>query len=191
MVVDHDWDPEAGSRRFLQAAPQVSLVYRDERYSAFRVERGPHAGSLPRPQGQSLPVASLKAQYNAAMVRDMIDHDIMTRWHCGREQRPGDQFTVDLGSQRQVNGAELLIAGFVGDFPRKLSIETSADEANWSVAWTGDTAIVALSAALEDPLNISMPFVFEPRAARYLRFTELAADDTYYWSVAELRIIGQ
>lgn len=191
VVVDHDWDPEAGLRRFLGAAPQTSLVYHDDRYSAFRVERGPHAGPLPRPQGQVLPVASIQAEYNAAIVGAMVDHDIMTRWHCGREQRPGDSFTVDLGSERQVNGAELLVAGFVADFPRQLSIETSADGTTWSTAWTGDAALVALSAALEDPLNIPMPFVFEPRRARFLRFTELAAEETYYWSVAELHIVGQ
>ena len=121
----------------------------------------------------------------------MIDGDVMTRWACGREQRPGDTFTVDLGSDQQVTGAELLIAGFVADFPRKLSIETSADAINWSTAWTGDTALVTMSAALEDPLNIPLPFPFDMRRARYLRFTELANEDTYYWSVAELRIIGQ
>ena len=191
VVVDHDWDPEAAGRRFLLAAPNVSLVYRDDRYSAFRVERGPFAAALPRPQGQPLPVASIKAEFNAALVGGMIDHDIMTRWHCGRAQRPGDSFTVDLGSERQVDGVEMLIAGFVADFPRKLSIETSTDGGSWSRAWTGEPALVALSAALEDPLNISMPFVFDRRPARYLRFTELAEEEIYYWSVAELRIIGQ
>jgi F5/8 type C domain-containing protein len=191
VVVDHDWDPRAASRKFLLAAPQTSLVYRDDRYSAFRVERGPHVTTLPRPQGQILPIASIQAEYNAAIVGAMVDHDIMTRWHCGREQRPGDSFTVDLGAERQVNGAELLVAGFVADFPRQLSIETSSDGTSWATAWTGDAALIALSAALEDPLNIPMPFVFEPRKTRFLRFTELAADETYYWSVAELRIVGQ
>ena len=190
VVVDHDWDPQAAARRFLLAAPNVSLVYRDDRYSAFRVERGPYAAALPRPQGQTLPLASIKAEYNAALVGEMIDHDIGTRWHCGRAQRPGDSFTVDLGSERQINGAELLIAGFVNDFPRKLSIETSSDGGSWTPAWAGGSAIVALSAALEDPLNVSMPFVFDPRPGRYVRFTELAEEEIYYWSVAELRIIG-
>jgi len=121
----------------------------------------------------------------------MIDGDIMTRWACGREQRPGDTFTVDLGSDQQVTGAELLIAGFVGDFPRKLSIETSSDGAAWSTAWIGDAALVTMSAALEDPLNIPIPFEFDMRRARYVRFTQLGTEDTYYWSVAELRVVGQ
>jgi hypothetical protein len=191
VVVDHDWDPGAGLRRFLSSAPQTSLVYHDDRYSAFRVERGPHASVLSRPQGQPLQISSITAQCGETHAREMIDGDIMTRWACGREQRPGDTFTVDLGSDQQVTGAELLIAGFVGDFPRKLSIETSSDGAGWSLAWTGDAALVTMSAALEDPLNIPIPFEFDMRRARYLRFTQLGTEDTYYWSVAELRVIGE
>ena len=190
VVVDHDWDPGAALRRFLLSAPQTSLVYRDDRYSAFRVERGPYTPAIPRPQGQALAIASITATCGETHAREMVDGDIMSRWHCGREQRPGDTFTVDLGSERQVAGAELLIAGFVGDFPRKLSIETSGDGATWALAWTGDAALVTMSAALEDPLNIPIPFSFEKRPARYVRFTQLGTEETYYWSVAELRLVG-
>ena len=190
VVIDHDWDPDAGLRRFLLGSPQASLVYRDDRYSAFRVERGPRAVALPRPEGQPLAIASIQAQCGVTHAREMIDGDIMTRWACGREQRPADSFTVDLGSEKQVTGTELVLAGFVADFPRQLSIETSTDGGNWSEAWAGNSALLALSAALEDPLNIPMPFPFTPRAARYVRFTQLATEETYYWSVAELRVIG-
>ena len=191
VMVDHDWDQGAPLRRFLLSAPQVSLIYRDDRYSAFRIERGAQASAVARPQGQALPIASVKAQCNETSAREMFDGDIMTRWSCGRQQQPGDTFTLDLGLERQVTGAELLIAGFVGDFPRQLTIETSIDGSNWSPAWNGDTALIALSAALEDPLNIPMPFIFDSRRARYLRFTQLGSEEIYYWSVAELRIVGQ
>ncbi len=191
VVVDHDWDQGAGLRRFLLAAPQVSLVYRDDRYSAFRVERGPHAAALVRPEGQRLTIASVKAGCNETSAREMFDGDIMTRWACGREQRPGDTFTLDLGAERRLAGAELLIAGFVGDFPRQLTIETSTDGSSWSPAWNGNTALIALSAALEDPLNVPMPFIFDSRPARYVRFTQHGTEEIYYWSVAEVRIVGQ
>lgn len=190
VVIDHDLDQGAGWRQYLLSHPQASLVYRDDGYSTFRVERGPRVGPLPKIPGAPLPIASISAKFNAALVGAMVDHDITTRWHCGREQRPGDAFTVDLGSPRRVNGAELLTSGFVGDFPRTLLIETSLDGEQWSQAWNGDGALLALSAALEDPLNVPMPFEFEPRAARYVRFTQLGADETWYWSVTELRIVG-
>jgi hypothetical protein len=191
VVVDHDWDPGDGLRRFLLAAPKASLVYHDDRYSSFRVERGPFAGTLPRPPGQPLAIASIKARCNDSSTGAMVDGDLETRWACGREQRAGDAFTVDLGADRHVTGVETLLAGFVADFPRKLSIDTSSDGSNWSTAWTGDTAIIALSTALEDPLKIPLPFTFQPRQARYLRMTELVDEETYYWSVAELRVIGE
>lgn len=191
VVVDDEWDPDGGLRRFLLGVPQTSLIYSGDGYSAFRVERGPYASPLPRPQGQSLPVTSVRVSCGEIHAREMIDGDIMTRWACGREQRPGDALTVDLGAERQVTGAELLIAGFAADFPRDLTIETSTDNTNWSSAWTGDAALVALSAALEDPLKIPMPFPFSERAARYVRFTQHANEDTYYWSIAELKVIGQ
>jgi len=191
VVIDQDWDPGDALRNFLLSAPKTTLVYKDDRYSAFRVERGPYAAPLPKLQGQSLPVASISAGFNPAIVGAMIDHDIMTRWHCGREQRPGDSFVVDLGTTRQVEGAELMIAGFVADFPRQLLIETSADGTVWAPAWNGNAPLVALSAALEDPLNIAMPFQFERRPARFVRFTQLGTEETYYWSVAEMRIVGQ
>lgn len=190
VVIDHDLDQENGWRQFLVSHPQASLVYSDDQYSAFRIERGPQTGWLPKLSGEPLRIASISAEVNPALVGNMVDRDIMTRWHCGREQRPGDAFTADLGSPRGVNGAELLIAGFVVDFPRKLSIDTSIDGQTWSPAWNGATAVLALSTALEDPLNIPLPFQFEPRPARYVRFTQLGTEETYYWSVAEVRIIG-
>ena len=191
VVVDHEFDEGAGWRQFLLSHPQASLVYRDDRYSTFRIERGPRVGPLPKAPGEPLPIASIFAAFNAALVGAMIDHDLMTRWHASREQRPGDAFTLDLGSVRETYGAEMLIGGFVADYPRKLSIETSVDGLTWSPAWSGTTGVIALSATLEDPLSVKLPFEFQPRPARYVRFTQLAMEETYYWSVAELRIMGK
>jgi hypothetical protein len=50
---------------------------------------------------------------------------------------------------------------------------------------------MALSGALEDPLSVPMPIEFAPRQVRYVRFTQLVGEEKYYWSVAELRIIGR
>jgi hypothetical protein len=99
--------------------------------------------------------------------------------------------TVDLGLPRDVNGVEMAIGGFVTDFPRLLAISTSLDGERWSPAWDGGTGPVAFFAALEDPLNVTLPFVFERRQARYLRFVQNGSDPIYYWTVVELRVIGK
>jgi len=49
---------------------------------------------------------------------------------------------------------------------------------------------MAMSAALEDPLHYMLPFDFQPRPVRYVRFTQTGTEDVFYWSIAELRIRG-
>jgi hypothetical protein len=191
VVIDHELDRAGSWRRFVGGHPRAERVFDGDGYTTFRVPRGPPSPPLSKIDGQPLAIASISAAENAALVGAMTDGDIVTRWHAGREQRPGDSLTVDLGRSRPTHGAETLIAGYVADFPRRLSIDTSLDGRMWSPAWGGETAIMALSAALEDPLNVTLPFSFEPREARYVRFTQTGSERTYYWSVAELRILGR
>lgn len=190
VVIDHDYDPGARWRQFVGSYPRAELVFRDDRYSTFRIERGPHVPPLPKLGGDVLPIASFSATYNDALLKNMIDGDPVTRWHAGREQRPGDSMTVDLGASDTVDGVEMLIGGYVTDFPRQLTIETSLDKERWSQAWTGNVGVMAMSAALEDPLHFTLPFAFEARPARYVRLTQTGTEDVFYWSVAELRIRG-
>ncbi len=191
VVIDRDLDGGGVWRQFVGSHPQAERVYEDAGYTTYRIQRGLRGEPLPKIDGDPLPIASISAAVNASLVGGMTDHDIITRWHAGREQRPGDSMTVDLGQPRMVHGAETLIGGYIADFPRQLSIETSLDGQLWSPAWSGGTAIMALSAALQDPLNVPLPFPFDPRSARYLRFTQTGSEQTYYWSVAELRVLGR
>jgi hypothetical protein len=191
VVVDHDLDDGGRWRHFVASYPEAERVHEDDRSTTYRIQRGPHVGALPKIEGEMLPIASIAAVANAALVNAMTDHDLITRWHAGRAQRPGDRIIVDLGAMRQVGGAEMLIGGYVADFPRQLSIETSPDGETWLQAWSGGTGLMAFAAALEDPLNVTLPFGFEPRPARYVRFTQTGTEAIYYWSIAELRIRGQ
>jgi hypothetical protein len=191
VVIDKGFDEGGRFREFVASHPQASLAYEDGSYSSFRIERGRHVGSLPAIPGDDLPIAALSSTINPAQLRTVLDRDIVTRWHANREQRPGDAFTADLGTSRLVNGVQMMIGGFNTDFPRSLSIDTSVDGTSWTPAWSGTTGLLALSAALDDPLTLAMPFAFEPRAARFVRLTETAPEEKYYWSVAELRIFGK
>ncbi len=191
VVIDHDLDPDGRWRRFVAAHPQAELVYQDAAYTTYRVRRGARVDPLGSVSGESLPIRHIAAVDNAALVAALTDGDILTRWDAGREQRPGDAITADLGENREVNGIEMLIGGYVADFPRQLSIETSLDGVAWSGAWNGGTAITAFAAALEDPLNVTLPFSFTTRPARYVRLTQTGEERIYYWSIAELRIRGR
>ncbi len=191
VVVDRDLDPGGRWARFVGGYPQAELVHRDDHYSTYRIQRGPRVAPQAYVGGEVLPIASIAAaEDGGALVGSMTDGDIVTRWHTGRAQRPGDSITADLGTARGVVGVEMLIGGYVADFPRKLTLATSADGVTWSDAWTGGTAMMAFGAAIEDPLNLTLPFGFEPRRARYVRLTQVGLEQIYYWSIAELRIRG-
>ncbi|MEP6918805.1 MAG: discoidin domain-containing protein [Acidobacteriota bacterium] len=191
VVVDHEFDEGGEWRKFVGGQAQAEPVYQDDHYTTYRIPRGPYIGALPRPSGEPLPIASIASSENGARTTAMTDHDLVSRWDAGRPQRPVDSITVDLGQAREVSGAEMMLGGFVADFPRQLSIDVSVDGETWSQVWNGGTALLAFSAALEDPLNVTLPFPFETRRARYVRFTQHAIEPTYYWSVAELRISGR
>jgi hypothetical protein len=191
VVIDRDVDEGGQLEHFVGSHPQASRVYEDPDYTSFRVERGPHAGALPTLQGDPLPIAALSSSISPSLLKAMTDGDMATRWHAAREQRAGDGFIADLGGSHLVTGVVMMIAGFNTDFPRSLAIDTSIDGATWDQAWRGTTGLLALSGALEDPLRVPMPIEFASRQARYLRFTQLVAEEKYYWSVAELRIVGK
>ena len=76
------------------------------------------------------------------------------------------------------------------DFPRALSIEASDDGATWQTLFRGGTAGRTFTALLQSPEEVPLTFDFSPVSTRYLRLHLLASDETHYWSVAELRVLG-
>ena len=193
VVVDHDRDRDRQWRTFVASAPHASVVHQSGDYTTYRVGRSASASAwaLPRLQGRPLPLTRMTASLYQDLVTNMTDGDRVSRWHTGGPQAPNTEITIDLGEVRRVTGVELDIAGYVADFPRTLTIETTSDGASWSTAWSGGTALVALSAALVQPLDVPLRFAFEPRAARAVRLRQSASEQIYYWSIAELRVYGE
>jgi hypothetical protein len=48
----------------------------------------------------------------------------------------------------------------------------------------------ALGGALLDARVMPLLFEFGPRAARYIRITQLSSDPVFYWTIAELKVFG-
>jgi hypothetical protein len=192
-VVDHPLDPDGGWRAFLGAAPETTVAYKDQDYTVFRIGRSASASasSLPVMSGNPLPVGTITASLYQDLVGLMTDGSLLTRWHTGGPQDPTNEVSIDLGSAKQVAGVELEIGGYVADFPRVLVIETSADGASWTPAWSGPTALQAVSAAIEAPLDLPLRFPFDERAARFVRLRQTAAEPIYWWSIAEMKVFGQ
>jgi hypothetical protein len=190
VVIDHQDDEKGRWRSFVGAHPFAERVYAGDEYTVFRLRREP-GSAIPSVDGQPLPIASITASLYQDRVGYMTDGDRVSRWHTGGPQDPTNEVSVDLGAPRDVRGVIMGIAGFVADFPRQLTIDTSVDGAAWTPAWSGGTGLLAFSAALEQPLDVPLPFPFEPRTARFVRMRQTGTEGVYYWSIAELKIMGR
>ena len=126
---------------------------------------------------------------NDGDVKYMVDGDRTTRWQSG-PQTDRTEVDLDLGDTRSVTGLQMMLGPFVEDFPRALSIEVLREGAVWKEIYRGGTAGLAFVGAFEAPKDVPLTFSFEPVETRYLRLRLLANDETYYWSVAELKVLG-
>jgi hypothetical protein len=192
-VVDHDLDRDGAWRRFLAADPQATVAFSGRDYTAYRIGRAASASAsaLPRMRGRPVPIAGITASLYQDLVGRMIDGDRITRWHTGGPQDATNEMTIDVGASRPITGVETDIGGYIADFPRELTIDTSLDGASWTPAWSGGTALLTVSTAIEEPLNIPLRFPFETRPARYIRLRQTGTEGIYYWSVAELRVYSE
>ena len=189
-VVDHD---QAGSGRmlaYLEAHPDSEVVYKDEAYTTYRLPRTSSQFTVSELSGQPLAITAIRASLYQDNVGRMTDGDRITRWHTGGPMDPTNEVLLDLGTIRTLKGVEMQIGGYVADFPRKLSIELSDDEQSWRPAWSGSTGMVALLAALKEPLTIPLRFPLTG-SGRYVRMRQLGQDPVFYWSISELRVLGE
>ncbi len=116
----------------------------------------------------------------------------MTRWHTGGPQDPTNEITIDLGAVEAGDAASSSrSAGYVADFPRVLTIDTSADGASWTPAWSGRTALFERSRRRSrSRWNCRCGFPFEPRPARFVRLRQTGPSGIDTTGVAELRSLS-
>lgn len=173
-------DQQAAMRR--QAG--VTITGENAAFTQFRVRGRPEPS---RAGGLRLPIVSLSSPCEPTALRQALDRNVNTYWVCGPELDE-QHLTIDLGSA-QVAGAVLHDEGpHVGNFPRRLTIETSLDGTSWEAAWNGNAWGPAISAAMRDPKANHIWFVFEPRPARYIRLTHPREELHYTWAIADLEV---
>jgi hypothetical protein len=190
IVVDDESDRDGTWRRFVTSYPDAELVHAGDGYTAFRVPLRQSVSRQAPTVAAPLPIAHVRGSPFQDVAGHMTDGERVTRWHTG-PQRPGSEVLIDLGVARDVSGLVMALAGYVGDFPRELTIEASSDGSSWTQVWSGPTGLQALNAALADPLNVPLTLTFDARASRYLRMRQHGRDDTYYWSISELTVLGK
>jgi hypothetical protein len=126
---------------------------------------------------------------NAAGAGLAADGKMNTRWSTGRPQQPGDFFQIDLGKEEKVARINLLVANSRNDFPRGFVIQSSIDGRAWislneilspvTLHWTGETLLKG---------NPDLDFILPPTTMRFLKIIQTGRDETYYWSIHEIKI---
>ena len=127
---------------------------------------------------------------NAAFGSLMLDGNRTTRWESG-PQSDRTKIDIDFGVVRRLRGFELELGPFVEDFPRQLVIEVSIDGQAFQEVWRGGSAGLAFVGAFESPREVPLRYSFPETDAKYARLRLAADDETYYWSIAELKALGR
>jgi hypothetical protein len=189
IIVDSEPDPDGRWDKYVASHPRATLVCTHGKQSLYRV--APTEGAtMPSTGGAPLQIAVIRPTVNEAAVASMTDQDRTTRWESG-PQTDRTAVEIDLGGVRSVSGIELLLGPFVEDFPRGLIIEASEDGQAWREIWQGGSAGLAFVAAFEAPRDVPLRYRFAPTPARLLRMRLTKNDETYYWSIAEMRVLGR
>ena len=187
-VVDRNEDSGGKWDEYVRSNPGVTHVCTISQQSLYRLAVPP-AAAISKPAGTPLRAAVIRANVNADKVLFMADDDVTTRWESG-PQGEGMRVDVDLGSVQPVVGVDLTLGRFVEDFPRAMAIEVSDDGQQFREVWRGTSAGRAVIAAADIGGSVPMRYRFEPVRARVVRMRLTANDDIYFWSIAEMKVLG-
>jgi hypothetical protein len=180
-------DDSSMFRSIVEAQPYAELVAHKGGRLQYRLPQRSSSVAVSRAAGTKLRPRAVHASCSPELAADVLDADLGTRWSCG-PQREGQELAIDFGSIVTVGAIVNVLGEFTGDFPRQLLVETSQDGVFWEHAWTGSVAAAARSAAIDLPRSVPVTAAFMPRQARFVRLRQLARDEFYDWSIAELEV---
>ena len=107
-----------------------------------------------------------------------LDGNTGTRWTTGRPMKPGDWFTLDLGSEAAVKKIILDTRNSGNDYPRGYEVYVSFDGGEWGkpvLVGEGDNPITEL--------------VFEkPVHTRFIKMVQTGSSDSWHWSIHILKV---
>jgi hypothetical protein len=187
VVIDHAGDADGALRRFVLAAPGVTVDRMERDWSSYRVPQSLNVPILPDRSGTPIHVKTLAAFPGPAQAGRALDGDLKTRWPGGKPQQPAEA-TIELEQPSHVGQVVINLGGFVTDFPPRLQIEVSFDGTSWELAWSGSTALYAYYGAIRHPRDMPLVFVLNRDAVRYIRLRQTGFGK-YDWSIPELQVL--
>ena len=140
------------------------------------------------PSGAILQVALLSANVGSQDTPRMLDGDIETAWHGGRDQIGHEEVTVDLGVSQEVGAVVMEMGPLAFGHPRELAIDIENPRGEFVEAFRGPTAAFALRAALEDSQRVPISIPLGRVTTRRLRLRQLGSAAGIPWWIAELSV---
>jgi hypothetical protein len=179
---DDEWE------QYVRSLPDVRVMERSGDL-AFYLAQKVAAGPAPNLQQSGLPIRTVSASEAMDSAGLLRDGRIDTWWATPKPQRGGEQIIVELDAVQDVCGIGLALGPMIGGFPRELEIATSSEGEVWTPAWQGNTAGLAVEAAILDAKRVDVR-IDSPRLAgvRFVRLRQLGKDEEHLWAIAELTI---
>ena len=188
----------AGIRRNYPVVLREGVVGRVQSASALQsvvqtwiVELHPYAASSPsRPEIPLVPNSAFRAQASTLDERLPLafDGDVNTRWFTGDRQSGDEWVKVEFDEPRTVRRIRFEVsARSMGDYPRRLRVESSVDGERFEQVVFEDSGLTALVVGTGRNrgatfIDIDLPSV----PSRALRLRQIGQTRAWYWSIDEL-----
>jgi len=144
----------------------------------------------PRAADGAAPVSSTDDKGAGTCSECATDGADDTRWSSRETQRVSHQLQLTLVQALDVSGLRLNLRGVVGDYPRRLTVDTSSDGVTWQTQWQGMTAGSVYTAVVLDERHPEITVSFRPVRAKYVIVRQEAMPNVRaHWSVAEIRVL--
>ena len=185
VVIDRASDEGNALQRFVAAFPGATLTRDEAAWVSYKL---PATRGAPPPDvsGTPLAVKALDAVPSAPHATRALDGDLRTRW-SGGPQRAIAEFTVELAQSSHVSQVVPCLGEFMGDYPRQLRVDVSADGSHWDTAFVGDTVLLAYYGAVRHPREIPIVVPIDRDNVRFIRLQQSGVGD-HDWSIAEISV---
>lgn len=191
-LYDH---PSAGGALAEAVATSRQHVARAERFEGVvAVELReplppPDTARDPRARELRPPAFTVHTSHNEPDVGKAVDGDASTRWASGAPQGSGEAITLVFADPADVAHLRLeLGARSLGDYPRGLVVETSADGEAWQTVWSEDVLTRLGVSLVREPRTPGIDIRLPTTRAGRLRLRTMGTTRAWFWSIHELRV---
>jgi hypothetical protein len=189
VVIDQAEDRDGVYAPLVEAVPGANRIYRTPIGPVYVLPalHGPERA----PDLDVIPVRSVIDGTGRDVSPLIVDRNLETRWVSEKPQAAGDEVIVHLGSPADVERFEIDLATYTLDYPRHLRIAAALSDGTSRVVFEGRTAGLAVLGALANHQATTLEIdLDEAVEATTLILTLLDDDETFHWSIAELRVLG-